>query len=72
MAFGSVKSPYLPLKLKFLSGEKKVLEEQAKASQKQINQVEMEKNKRSIIGSLMDFAGRRGGEGLNLNYTLDN
>jgi len=69
--FGEVKSPYLPLKLKFLSGEKKVLDEQAKEEQKQTNQEELTERKLSIVHSLMEFADNTE-DNLNLNYTLDN
>jgi len=69
--FGETKSPYLPLKLKFLGGEKKVLEVQAKEIQKQTNQEQLIRDKLSIIHLLMKFA-EESEENLNLNHTLDN
>jgi len=69
-AFGETKSPYLPLKLKFLQGEQKILEQQAKERAKQTNQAEIQANKQSILVSLEEFAQEE--DDLNLNYTLDN
>ncbi|CAH1760040.1 1608_t:CDS:10 [Entrophospora sp. SA101] len=51
--FGETKSPYLPLKLKFLQGEQKALEQEAKARQKETDQEEIAENKRSILKRLM-------------------
>jgi chromosome segregation ATPase len=70
-AFGETKSPYLPLKLKYLAGEKKVLEAQTKEVQKQTNQEQLTQDKLSIVHSLINFANHTE-ESLNLNLTLDN
>jgi len=67
-AFGETKSPYLPLKLQFLHGEQKILEQQAKEQAKQTNQAEIQANKQSILVSLEEFAQEE--DDLNLNYTL--
>ncbi|CAJ0836763.1 8501_t:CDS:10 [Entrophospora sp. SA101] len=54
--FGETKSPYLPLKLKFLQGEQKALEQEAKARQKETDQEEIAENKRSILISSSPLA----------------
>src|SRR6185369_17548293 len=54
--FGEAKSPYLPLKIKLLEGEQKTLQKQQELQTKQIRQEEVEKNKQSIILSLVEFA----------------
>ncbi|CAG8470745.1 8142_t:CDS:2, partial [Racocetra fulgida] len=52
--FGEVKSPYLPLKLKFLTGEQKILRKEREAQEKQLRAEEILANKQSIITSLLD------------------
>jgi hypothetical protein len=74
-AFGATKPPYLTLKLKYLQGEKKTLEQQEKEAQKQSSQEQLAQDKQSIINSLMEFSEQEIQvfteiRTLNLNLTL--
>ena len=52
--FGETKSPYLPLKTKFLEGEQKTLLTQLKEQQKQANQQEVINKKLATLNNLLD------------------
>jgi hypothetical protein len=70
--FGETKSPYLPLKIKFLEGEQKTLREQVKLKEKQIREEEIKEQKFSIIRSLLTLAQKRKeGQSLNISLPLD-
>jgi len=70
--FGETKSPYLPLKVKFLEGEQKILREQAKVRERVLREEEIQEQKFSIIRSLLTLAQKREeGQSLNINLPLD-
>jgi hypothetical protein len=69
-AFGTAKSSYLPLKEKFLRGEQKALLASAKRIEKELNEEDLQKNKLSILNSLINYA-QQTEENLNLNLSLD-
>ncbi|KLL05415.1 MAG: hypothetical protein MRERV_1c103 [Mycoplasmataceae bacterium RV_VA103A] len=65
--FGEVKSPYLPLKIKFLQGEQKKLRKEREAQEKQLRAEEILANKQSIITSLLEWYGNQDETQFNLN-----
>jgi len=70
-SFGVSKSNYLPLKIKFLSGEQKTLRKIKELEQKKISEEQIKENKLSILRSLMNYA-QLTETSLNINLTLDN
>ncbi|RHZ37565.1 hypothetical protein [endosymbiont GvMRE of Glomus versiforme] len=69
-AFGETKSPYLPLKTKFLQGEQKILKKQQEEKEKQANQEQIQADKLSIITSLLKWYKET--DETQFNLTLDN
>ena len=70
--FGQVPHPYLTLKTKFLEGEQKTLQEQAKERELTFRKEEIQEQKISIIRSLLTLAQKRQeGQSLNINFPLD-
>src|SRR3954468_21872671 len=50
--FGAVKSSYLPLKEKFLTGEQKILRAKLEQKQKKVSEEQIRNKKTSIVNSL--------------------
>jgi len=70
--FGETKSPYPPLKIKFMEGEQKILREQAKVQERKLREEEIQEQKLSIIHSLLNLVQKRKeGQSLNISLPLD-
>jgi len=71
--FGETKSPYLPLKTKFLEGEQKTLRKLKEEQEKKTSKEEIRQSKLSILRSLMIFAEEEMEENYlkDFNYSLD-